>query len=56
MGIDQFIMAEAVYGREKGYRQAQIEIAREMKKDGISTAQIARFTKLSAEEIEKLKR
>jgi len=30
------------------------EIAREMKKDGISVEQIAKFTKLSIKEIEKL--
>lgn len=35
--------------------QEKLEIAREMKKDGISNEQITKFTKLSSVEIEKLK-
>jgi len=41
-------------GLQKGKREEAIAIAREMKKEGIPVEQIARFTKLSAEEIEKL--
>lgn len=35
-------------------QEEKMEIAREMKKDGISVEQIAKFTKLSIEKIEKL--
>ena len=41
-------------GIQKGKREEAIAIAREMKKEGIPAEQIARFTKLSVEEIEKL--
>ena len=41
-------------GRQEGKREEAIAIAREMKKEGIPVEQIARFTKLSIEEIEKL--
>ena len=39
---------------KKGRHQEALEIAREMKTDDIPIAQIVKFTKLSAEEIEKL--
>jgi predicted transposase/invertase (TIGR01784 family) len=41
-------------GIEKGKLEEAIAIAKEMKKDGLPLAQISKFTKLSAEEIEKL--
>ena len=41
-------------GIEKGIEKNSKEIAIEMKKDGMPFTQIARFTKLSIEEIEKL--
>ena len=41
-------------GIEKGRHEEALDIAREMKKDGVPSAQIAKFTKLSIEEIEKL--
>jgi predicted transposase/invertase (TIGR01784 family) len=43
-----------IKGIEKGKLEEAIAIAREMKKDGLPLAQISKFTKLSAEEIEKL--
>ncbi len=41
-------------GIEKGRHEEALNIAREMKKEGISTVQIVKFTRLSIEEIEKL--
>ncbi|QEC80323.1 Rpn family recombination-promoting nuclease/putative transposase [Mucilaginibacter ginsenosidivorax] len=41
-------------GMEKGEYKKAMDIAREMKKDGLPLAQISKFTKLSVEEIEKL--
>ncbi|QEC80377.1 hypothetical protein FSB76_03250 [Mucilaginibacter ginsenosidivorax] len=41
-------------GMEKGEYKKALDIAREMKKDGLPLAQISKFTKLSAEDIEKL--
>ena len=41
-------------GELKGELKKALNIAREMKKDGIPTAQIAKFTGLSVEEIEGL--
>jgi len=41
-------------GEAKGELKERTAIAREMKRDGISVDQIAKFTKLSAEEIQKL--
>ncbi|MFI5137794.1 MAG: hypothetical protein ACHQIM_08190 [Sphingobacteriales bacterium] len=52
--VEQVMAREAVYGRQEGEQHARKEVAREMKKDGISTARIAKYTKLSVEEIEKL--
>jgi predicted transposase/invertase (TIGR01784 family) len=42
-------------GLKKGEHQKAIAIARDMKKDGIALDQIAKFTKLTVEEIEDLK-
>jgi predicted transposase/invertase (TIGR01784 family) len=41
-------------GIEKGEYKKALDIAREMKKDGLPFVQISKFTKLSVEEIEKL--
>ena len=41
-------------GIEKGRHEEALDIARKMKTDGIPVAQIAKFTTLSIEEIEKL--
>ena len=41
-------------GREEGREESRVEIAREMKKEGLPVAQIARFTGLSVEAVEKL--
>jgi predicted transposase/invertase (TIGR01784 family) len=40
-------------GIEKGEYKKALDIAREMKKDGLPLAQIVKFTKLSVKEIEK---
>ena len=49
------VLDYAVNEAAKEAKQVEkMEIAREMKKDGISVEQIAKFTKLSIEEIEKL--
>ncbi len=42
------------YASKEGEHNKAIEIAREMKKDGLPIGQIAKFTKLSLEEIERL--
>ncbi len=42
------------YALQEGERKKAFEIAREMKKDGLPITQIAKFTKLYVEEIEKL--
>ncbi len=41
-------------GKLEGELEKAIEIAAEMKRDGLPVAQIVKFTKLSAEEIEGL--
>ena len=41
-------------GMEKGEYKKAVDIALEMKKDGLPVAQISKFTKLSVQEIEKL--
>jgi hypothetical protein len=51
MGIEEFLLDNA---KQEGEHKKAIEVAIEMKKDGIPTTQIAKFTKLSIEEIEKL--
>ena len=43
-------------GIEKGRREEALDIAREMKKEGLPVAQIVKFTKLSAEEVENLRK
>ncbi len=40
--------------RQEGRREEAVAIVREMKKDGIPVEQIAKFTKLTVKEIEKL--
>ena len=42
--------------RQEGRMEEKISIARAMKKDGVPTAQIAKFTNLPPEEIEKIAR
>jgi len=51
MGIIETVKQQE---RNKGKREEAIAIAKEMKKDGLPTAQISKFTKLSIKEIEKL--
>lgn len=51
MGIEQLLLDRE---KNRGKREEAIAIAREMKKDGISIEQIAKFTKLTIKEIEKL--
>lgn len=51
MGIEQLLLDRE---KKKGKRESLIAVAREMKKDGIPVEQIAKFTKLSVKEIEKL--
>jgi predicted transposase/invertase (TIGR01784 family) len=41
-------------GMEKGEYKKALDIAREMKNEGVSVAQIMKFTKLPVEDIEKL--
>jgi len=55
MGVEGFLLAQAKNESiEKGKLEEARAIAREMKKDGSPFTQIAKFTKLSIEEIEKL--
>jgi predicted transposase/invertase (TIGR01784 family) len=63
MGLEELLLDRATKqgvekgmekGLEKGRRQEALNIAREMKAGGIPVTQIAKFTKLSVEEIEKL--
>ena len=51
MGIEEFLLDRA---RKEGKHEEAIAIAREMKADGIPIEQIAKFTKLSIEEIKRL--
>ena len=51
MGTREYLLEKA---KNEGKKQEAVDIAREMKKDGISVDQIAKFTKLSIKEIEKL--
>jgi len=51
MGIEELLLDRA---EKKGKHKGVMSVARAMKKDGISVEQIAKFTKLSVEEIEKL--
>lgn len=43
------------FAKEEGRKEEAIAIAREMKKEGLPVAQIAKFTKLSIKEIENIK-
>ncbi|HAL81933.1 MAG TPA: hypothetical protein DCO83_06615 [Mucilaginibacter sp.] len=59
MGIEEFLLDRAEKkglekGMEKGRYEEAIAIARELKKEGLDIAFIAKTTKLSVEEIEKL--
>lgn len=51
MGIEDFLLDRA---KKEGEKKSKYAIAREMKKEGLPIEQIAKFTKLSAEEIAKL--
>ncbi|HEY5326134.1 MAG TPA: hypothetical protein VIJ27_03980 [Mucilaginibacter sp.] len=51
---DPFFQRGEAKGKVEGRKEEAIAIAGEMKKDGIPVDQIAKFTKLSLEEIEKL--
>jgi predicted transposase/invertase (TIGR01784 family) len=53
-GMEQGMIKGIEQGIEKGKLEEAIAIAREMKKEGLSLAQISKVTKLSVEEIEKL--
>jgi len=52
--MDYAVSTAEARGMEKGEYKKALDIAREMKKDGLPLAQISKFTKLSVEEIEKL--
>lgn len=59
MGIEEFLLDRAEKegiekGIEKGKHEEALAIAREMKKENFPVEQIARFTKISIKEIEKL--
>ena len=55
MGIEELLLDRAKkQGIREGEHKSLIAVAREMKKDGIPVEQIAKFTKLSIKEIEKL--
>ena len=59
MGIEEFLLDNAkkegkLEGIEKGEHNKAIAIARELKKEGLAIEFIAKTTKLSVEEIEKL--
>ena len=59
MGIEEFLLDNAKNegieeGIEKGKLEEAIAIARELKKEGLAIEFIAKTTKLSIEEIEKL--
>ena len=53
-GIEIGIEKGMKRGMEKGEHKKALDVAREMKKDGLPFVQISKFTKLSVEEIEKL--
>src|SRR5690606_32844080 len=52
--LDYAVNEAAKEAAKEAKQEEKMEIAREMKKDGISVEQIAKFTKLSIEDIEKL--
>ena len=51
MGLEELLLERAI---KQGKKEEAIAIAREMKKDGVAIEQIAKFTKLSIADIEKL--
>lgn len=51
---DPFFRRGEAKGKMEGRKEEAVAIATAMKKDGIPAEQIAKFTKLSLEEIEKL--
>ncbi|MGJ1537614.1 hypothetical protein ACR784_21570 [Sphingobacterium multivorum] len=53
-GMEKGLAEGLVKGKAEGAHQKAIESAKEMKKAGLATEQIILFTKLTAEEIEKL--
>ena len=55
MGIEEFLLDNAkMEGKLEGEHNKAIAIARELKKEGLAIEFIAKTTKLSIEEIEKL--
>lgn len=52
--LDYAVQEAREEGMEKGKQENAIAVAKEMKKEGRSIAQILKFTKLSIEEIETL--
>ena len=52
--IEEWATLEVHCGRDEGNRYARIEIACEMKKEGFAIELIAKLTKFSVEEVEKL--
>jgi predicted transposase/invertase (TIGR01784 family) len=55
MGIEELLLDRATkQGLEKGKKEKAVAIARELKKEGLTVEFIAKTTKLSVEEIEKL--
>ena len=55
MGIEEFLLDNAKNeGKLEGKLEEAIAIARELKKEGLAIEFIAKTTKLSVEEIEKL--
>lgn len=53
-GIEEGIKEGIKKGIEEGEKKKQLEIAREMKKGGMATDMIAKFTSLPIKDIEKL--
>ena len=52
--LDYAIKEGEIKGRAEGITEGKLEVAAEMRKEGMPIAQIAKITKLSIEEIEKL--
>jgi predicted transposase/invertase (TIGR01784 family) len=52
--LDYAVTTAEAKGIEKGKYKETIAIAREMKNDGMPSAQISKFTKLTVEQIEDL--
>ncbi|EHQ25262.1 hypothetical protein Mucpa_1092 [Mucilaginibacter paludis DSM 18603] len=53
-GIEKGIEKGREQGREEGRKEIKYDVAKEMKKEGIPDAQIAKFTKLPISVIEDL--